>query len=118
MKSNAIDSDVRSTSDNLSSTAVFEALSHSRRQHMLQYLVQRPGAIALGDVAEYIAIEERNVTRDQYERILTGLVHTHVPHLDDAGLIRYDVGRETVSLQADVESLRPYLELTQPVLLK
>lgn len=115
MKSNALDSDVRSTSDEISSTAVFEALSHSRRQHLLRYLAQKPGAIALGDIAEYIALKERNVTRDQYERILTGLVHTHVPHLTDAGLVRYDVGRETVSLRVTAESLRPYFELPRPV---
>lgn len=111
MKSNAIDPDARSTSDEVSPTTVFKALSHSRRQHVLQYLVQRPGAIALGDVAEYIAIKEGEMTRDRYERLLTGLCHTHVPHLSDAGLVQYDVVRETVSLQVEPDSLLPYLEL-------
>ncbi|MFC4439289.1 hypothetical protein ACFO3C_16600 [Halostagnicola sp. GCM10023398] len=90
---------------------MFKALSHSRRQHLLRYLVQKPGAVALGDVAEYIAIEEGELTRDRYERLLTGLCHTHVPHLTDAGLLRYDVDRETVSLQVESDSLVPYLEL-------
>ncbi|WP_306053273.1 DUF7344 domain-containing protein [Natronococcus wangiae] len=111
MKSNAIDPDTRSTSDGVSPTTVFKALSHLRRQHMLQYLVQKPGAVALGDVAEYIAIEEGEPTRDRYERLLTGLCHTHVPHLTDAGLVRYDADRETVSLQVEADSLAPYLEL-------
>lgn len=114
MKSNVIDSDVRSASEDVSPTTMFKALSHPRRQHALQYLVQKPGAIALGDIAEYIAIEEKEMTRDRYERLLTGLSHTHVPHLTDAGLIRYDADRETVSLLVESDSLLPYLELALP----
>lgn len=113
MKSNTTGPYDRTTPETVSPTTVFGALSRSRRQHALQYLVQKPGAVALGDVAEYIAIEEGTTTRDRYERILTGLYHTHVPYLTDTGLVRYDADRETVSLLVEPASLLPYLDLAR-----
>lgn len=114
MKTNATDSNAGIATEDVSPTTVFKALSHTRRQHALQYLVQKPGAVAFGDLAEYIAIEEGMTTRDRYERILTGLYHTHLPHLADAGLVRYDVEREVVKLRVNPEALLPYLELALP----
>lgn len=114
MKSNATDPDTSIVTDDVSATDVFKAFSHSRRQYALQYLVHKPGAIALSDVAEYIAIKEGTMTHDRYERILTGLYHNHLPHLTNAGLVRYDADRELVELQVDSEMLLPYLELALP----
>lgn len=114
MKSDATDPDARIASTAVAPLAIFRALSHPRRQHALQYLVHRPGAVVLGDVAEYVAIEEGTATRDRYERILTGLYHNHLPHLTDAGLVRYDDRCETVALRVDRETLLPYLELALP----
>lgn len=114
MKSNAIDPNVSSTPKDVSPTNVFKALSHPRRQHTLQYLCHKPGAVALGDLAEYIAIEEGTMTHERYERILTDLYHAHLPQLADAGLARYAADTETVTLEVEAETLTPYLELALP----
>lgn len=114
MKSDTTDPDAHITATDVEPLAVFRALSHRRRQHALQYLVHKPGAVELGDLAEYLAIEEETTTQDRYERILTGLHHTHLPHLSDAGLARYDELRQTVALRVDPETLLPYLELALP----
>ncbi|WP_255168265.1 DUF7344 domain-containing protein [Natrononativus amylolyticus] len=114
MKSNVTNTDSGTATSEIPSPIVFRALSHRRRQYALQYLVQRPGAVALGDLAEYIAIEEGTVTRDRYERILTGLYHTHLPHLSDAGFVWYDLEREVVDLCVEPRALAPYLELALP----
>lgn len=111
MKSDAIDPETGRTIDDVSPTTIFAAFASERRQHALGYLTIRPGAVPLGDVAEYVAIEEDAVTRDRYERVLTGLVHNHLPHLTEAGLVRYDPVRETVRLAVDADALRPYLDL-------
>ncbi len=96
--------------------SIFAALSNERRQFALEYLVVRPGGVELGDLAEYVTIEDGPRTRDQYERVLTGLVHSHIPHLVDAGLVAYDPDHETVTLLVDAEVLYPYLELATPVI--
>jgi len=89
-------------------------MSNERRQHALQYLVTRPGSVALGDVAEYVTINDGPRTRDQYERILTGLVHNHLPHLTDGALVEYDPIDERLTLLVEPELLYPYLELASP----
>ena len=94
-----------------SPTTMFRAFAEPHRQYALQYLTQRPGAVPLGDLAEYIAVTDGDPTRDRYERALVGLFHQHVPHLTDAGLVRYDSDRELLSLRVDGDLLRPYLEL-------
>lgn len=111
MKSNAIDPDAGTVTVSVSPTTIFEALSHERRQLALQYLVHKPGAVELGDIAEYIAIEEERTTQDQYERIITGLYHNQLPRLIGTDLVQYDGDRETVSLRVDREALQPYLDL-------
>ncbi|SEP91495.1 DUF7344 domain-containing protein [Natrinema salaciae] len=112
MKSDAFDSDGASTTNGeIESTTMFAALAHERRQYALHYLAQKPGAVPLGDIAEYIAVREGDPSRDRYERVLTGLYHLHLPHLLDANLVAYDTEQKTVTLLAGREFLSPYLEL-------
>lgn len=112
MKSDAFDPDDTGTiGREIDSTTMFKALSDERRQYVLHYLAQKPTAVPLGDVAEYIAVHEGKPSRDRYERILTGLYHLHLPHLLDAGLVAYDEERKTVELLMSRDALDPYLDL-------
>ena len=116
MKSNPRDPQTgTAVGETVSPTTIFAALSNERRQHALQYLALRPGDVVLGDLAEYVTIEDGIRTHDRYERVLTGLVHSHLPQLTDAGLVAYDADHETVSLLVDAEVLYPYLELAEPL---
>lgn len=111
MKSDAYDPDGDPNAKEVPPTTMFEALSEVRRQYTLQYLAQKPAAVPLGDVAEYIAIREGEPTRDRYERIITGLYHQHIPHLCDARIVTYDDTHKTVSLQLERADLTRYLQL-------
>lgn len=93
------------------STRLFAAFSRKRRQYALEYLSQKPGAISLGDLAEYIALEEGEPSYDWYERILTDLHHNHLPSLVAAGLVSYDREAERVQLAVDRTVVSPYLRL-------
>lgn len=92
-------------------TQLFMAFSHERRQHAVAYLAHKPAAIPLGDLAEYIAIKEGEPTYERYERVLTDLAHCHLPHLRDAGLVRYSADEEQVELAVERTVVAPYLEL-------
>lgn len=94
-------------------TSSFErtAFSHERRQHTVAYLAQKPAAIPLGDLAEYIAIKEGEPSYEWYERVLTDLAHCHLPHLREAGLVQYDMEEETVELAVNQSVVVPYLKL-------
>lgn len=97
----------------ISSTRLFRAFAETRRQYALTYLAQKPAAIHLGDLAEYIALKEATPTYDWYQRILVDLHHQHLPHLRDAGLVRYDESTERLELAVDRDVIAPYLDLAE-----
>ena len=99
----------------LSHNTLFDVLADSRRRYALYYLSRKVGAVALTDLTEQIAMWEEALTRDRCERILTGLHHIHLPKLVDAGLVRYDVERETIELLATADQMNPYLDLVAEV---
>lgn len=92
-------------------TQLFTAFSNERRQHAVAYLAQKPAAIPLGDLAEYIAIKEGEPTYERYERVLTDLAHCHLPHLHDVGLVRYNTDEGQVEFAVKRNKVAPYLEL-------
>ena len=96
----------------LSATTLFELLADDRRRYALHYLSRKVGAVDLSELAEQIALQEGEPTRDHYDRVLTGLYHRHLPRLTDAGVVRYDPERETVELRDEEERLAPYLKLS------
>lgn len=102
----------RTSTGDLTPTAIFSLLANDHRRYTLRYLSRKVGAVSLGDLAEQIAIWDADPTYDYYERILTGLHHNHLPKLADAGVVYYDVEQETVELLETVDSLTPHLTLT------
>lgn len=99
------------TSDDLSTDVIFEVLANPRRRYLLHYLSQRVGGVDIDDAAEQIALWEEDASHDRYERVLTDLVHCHLPMLDDAALVSYDPILETVTREESAECLAPFLEL-------
>lgn len=97
----------------ISHTELFAAFAAERRQHALMYLAQKPVAIPLGDLAEYIALKEHNPSYDWYQRILVDLHHNHLPNLCNVGLIDYEAETELIELAVDRDVILPYLELTE-----
>lgn len=96
-------------------TVLFSLLASDHRRYTLHYLSQKVGAISLGDLAEQIAIWEDSPTYEQYERILTGLHHQHLPKLVDAGIVRYDVDSESIELLDTADPLMTHLKLVVSV---
>ncbi|MFP8955398.1 hypothetical protein ACLI4Y_01625 [Natrialbaceae archaeon A-CW3] len=92
-------------------TQLFGVFAEERRQFALSYLAQKPAAIHIGDLGEYIALKEDNPSYDWYQRILVDLHHRHLPYLRDLGLVRYDEETELVSLAVNRHVIDPYLKL-------
>lgn len=115
MKTKTPNSVTNSTDDfDLPPATIFGLLSNDRRRYALHYLSRKVGAVAIGELAEQIAIREGEPTYDRYERALTGLHHVHLPKLTDSGIVRYDAERETVELLEAADQLAPYLKLAAP----
>lgn len=95
----------------LSVSTIFDLLGNHRRRYMLYYLSRKVGAVSLEEVAEGIALREGEPTRNRFERICTGLHHTHLPMLVDASVVRYDRDAGTITLLEAASQLDTFLEL-------
>ncbi|ELY35194.1 DUF7504 family protein [Halalkalicoccus jeotgali] len=84
----------------------FDVLRDSRRQHVLRYIYERDGSVPLSALVKRIAHHEPDADAD---RIEISMHHSHLPKLEDAGLI--SVGETHVTGCPAIEALEPHLEL-------
>jgi hypothetical protein len=105
-----------STSDTeLTQDDVFEILSSPRRRYLLYYLRQRQEPVELTDLAEHVAAWENGIDPDELttqerKRVYVSLYQTHVPKLDDAGVVDYDADSGMVRLTQRARRIDTYLE--------
>lgn len=94
---------------------IFEILSHRRRRYILHYLKRNGTSARIGDMARQIAAWENEVdvdkvTTTQHKRLYTALYQSHLPRMDDAGILEYDQESGTAELTDEGEKLDVYLE--------
>ncbi|WP_435074253.1 DUF7344 domain-containing protein [Halorubrum sp. HHNYT27] len=90
---------------------VFEVLSSSRRRLILYNLHRRGGRAVLRDLARDTAEAESDdeVDDDVVKRFYISLYQTHVPKLEEVGLVQYDSDTKTVSLTDRIEDVEAVL---------
>ncbi|WP_290819100.1 ArsR family transcriptional regulator [Halovivax sp.] len=101
--------------EGLSKDVIFELLKNRRRREVLQHLLEREETVTLGELAEQIAAWENDTTvnalsSDQRKRVYVALYQTHLPKMDDAGIIDYDQDRGLISLSDNADLLMMYLD--------
>lgn len=77
----------------LSVDAILSLLSHHRRRNLLAYLVDEADRMAtIEECVSHIAEREEARTGDRpgHDHVETDLHHTHIPKLEDAGIVEYD----------------------------
>ncbi|ELY59576.1 hypothetical protein C493_05110 [Natronolimnohabitans innermongolicus JCM 12255] len=95
---------------------IFTVLSNRRRRWVLHYLKQRENQrIDLRTLVDTVSAWEFETPADELpwkkrKRIYTALRQSHLPTLDDAGVIEYDRSRGEVELTEDARTVRMYLE--------
>ncbi len=107
------------TADELSEDDVFEVLSNRRRRHAVHTLKRYDhDPMELGDLAEEVAAIEHDVdvaeiSYDQRKSVYTALQQSHLPKMDDAGIVEFDKNRGTIEPTPALEELEVYLEVVQ-----
>jgi hypothetical protein len=91
-------------------------LSNQRRRCVLYYLNRNPEPVTLRDLAERIAawendVEVADLDYKQRKRVYTSLHQTHLPKLDEAGIVDYDRSEGTITLADRATDLDVYFEL-------
>lgn len=100
----------------ISKGEIFDVLQNERRRHTLQYLRENGGPVSLGDLASHVAAQEydcpdADVTSAQRKRVYTTLQQSHLPRMDEAGIVEYDDENGTITRTEQTEELTVYLEI-------
>lgn len=106
----------RSDSDVLSLDVVCELLANQRRQYVFACLLDHRQAITLTDLAEDVAIREKErpfteIPEEAVQTIATSLYHAHIPKLVDAGAVEYDQERDLVRVSETTDLVERVLSL-------
>jgi len=102
--------------EQLSRDLVFDVLKNRRRRYALHYLRRAEETVQLSELAEQVAAWENDIAVDaisaaERKRVYTALYQSHLPKLDDAGIVDYNQNRGIVELSEASEQLDPYLDL-------
>lgn len=101
----------------LSKNVIFDLLRNQRRRFVVHYLMDNPDEeVTLGQLADQVAAWEyevscEEVSSTQRKRVYTTLQQSHLPKMDDAGIVRFDQDRGTITPRAVVGDLNIYLEI-------
>jgi hypothetical protein len=93
---------------------IFDLLSNHRRRYAIHYCKREDGPVTVSDLAERVAAWEldktvEELTSSERKRVYTSLQQTHLPTLDDAGMIEYDDNE--VTLTGDARKLEVYMDV-------
>jgi hypothetical protein len=99
----------------LSLDDVFHILQTFRRREAIRYMLQAGDLVKMCDVAEHVAAKEHETTvkqllSDERQRVYIPLYQSHLPKLDEAGIIDYDKPRGIVRPGECLEQFRQYLD--------
>jgi len=107
-----LDSDKTSFGMSLKRGEIFHILKNRRRRYVLQILLEEDGEIGLGDLSEKIAALENDVEVSELDpserkRVYVALYQSHLPKMDQLGLIEYDKSRGIIQIgeQMDPEEV-------------
>lgn len=97
-------------SDELSEIDV-SALVTKRRRRTIEVLQRSATPLSAAELATRIGDSEyENPTAEEVEKIHLTLYHNHLPRLDDADIVKYDVNEEAVSQGRHFEAAVCFLE--------
>ncbi|MFB6173325.1 MAG: hypothetical protein ABEI39_01650 [Halobacteriales archaeon] len=104
---------VAGAASELDSVEIHEVLSNERRQLALRALREAGGPLSARELSERIAEVEtgespppRNIRQSAY----VSLHQTHLPKLDEMGIVEYDESAKTVSLEDRASEVSVYME--------
>jgi hypothetical protein len=105
------------TPEDLSKNEIFDLLRNQRRRFVLHYLKNNPDEeVTIGTLADQVAAWEyaiplEEVSSTQRKRVYTTLQQSHLPKMDEAGIVEFDGDRGTITPTSVVADLTIYLEI-------
>jgi DNA-binding transcriptional ArsR family regulator len=99
--------------ESFSVDTLFEMLAHPGRRYVLSYLLQSEGFVACAELVDHVAERtDHTMTDEEFRRrVAAELTHSHLPKLEEVGLVDYNMERQVVSTTDLTPVVRPYLRL-------
>lgn len=93
----------------------YEILKNRRRRRTLVYLREQETPVDIGEIAEVLAARENDMTvaeltSTERKRTYVALYQTHLPKLDDMGVVEYDSRGGRVELTPKAETVLAFAE--------
>lgn len=116
LDSSAIPQSDVDTSATISTEDVYQVLSNRRRRYAIHYLKQSDETVDVSTLAEQVAAWEnhKSVTEldsQERKRVYISLYQSHLPTLEERGLVNYDDDRGVVELTDSIADAEVYLEV-------
>lgn len=95
---------------------VFEILSNQRRLYALHYLkLSDDTTVAFGDLVDHVTAWENGVSVEEVDQgdrktIYTALRQSHLPKLEEAGIVEFDASTNQIELTETGVAVQLYLE--------
>ncbi|WP_254524213.1 DUF7344 domain-containing protein [Natrinema caseinilyticum] len=97
---------------------IYHILQTKRRRDVLHYLRESDGRVRLRELAEQVAAWEQgtpvdNLNSSERQRVYISLYQSHLPKLDNHGIVNYEKDRGWVESTPLTSQLDPYLDLSR-----
>ena len=103
----------------VSEDELFDVLANQRRRFAL-HLLKKEGdeTVEIGDMAEQIAawengIDTAEITGNERKRVYTALQQSHLPKMDDAGVVDFDKDRGTIEPTPALTDVDLYMDVVE-----
>jgi hypothetical protein len=102
--------------DSLSEDELFDVLASRRRRYAVHALEDVDSEVDLGSLAEQVAMWEYDVdvgelSSAERKRVYTALQQSHLPKMDEAGLVDFDKDRGIIEPAPELNDIDIYLEV-------
>jgi predicted transcriptional regulator len=100
--------------ESLSEGEIHDVLRNQRRRLVLEQLHEAEGGESVRDLAEYIGSVEADESpppRNVRQSVYVALHQTHLPKLDDLGIVDYDSDEKVVTLARHADDVAIYMEV-------
>ncbi|MFC4449250.1 DUF7344 domain-containing protein [Halorussus aquaticus] len=98
----------------LEPSQIHNVLRNDRRRHVIRHLRDEGGPISVDTLAEHIATVETGESpppRDVRKSVYVSLHQTHLPKLDELGIVDYDQREQVLELRDRAEEVEVYMEV-------
>jgi hypothetical protein len=102
--------------DRLDESEVYDILRNDRRRFVIERLQQNDGRATVGSLADRLASEESGESpppKNVRQSVYVSLHQTHLPRLDEAGVVAYDSESKVVELLDGAEAVTVYMEVVE-----